>query len=162
MSKLARLLCGLGFAALTGCAPTAGLRPQAPAPDDEISVGYGTQSRRDITSAISSITPTDAETHSTRIEEMLSRVPGVQVQRLSNGLYTLRIRGPRSFRSDDEPLLVIDDIPVPHGALGSTLAGMAPADVARIDVLKDAASTGIYGMRGANGVIIITTRRWRR
>jgi TonB-dependent SusC/RagA subfamily outer membrane receptor len=164
MSNLARLLCGLGCAALTACAPTAGLRPQAPAPapDDEVSVGYGTQSRRNVTSAISSITPTDAETHSARIEEMLSRVPGVQVLRLSNGLYTLRIRGPRSFKSDQEPLLVIDDMPVSYGALGSTLAGISPADVERIDVLKDAGSTGVFGIRGANGVIIITTRRWRR
>jgi TonB-dependent SusC/RagA subfamily outer membrane receptor len=161
MSNVARLLCGLGFAALTSCAPSAAVRTPAPALDDEVSVGYGTQSRRDITGAISSITPTDADAHSPRIEDMLSRVPGLQVQRLSNGQYTLRIRGARSFRSDQEPLLVIDDMPVSSGSLGSALAGLAPADVARIDVLKDAASTSIYGMRGANGVIIITTKRSR-
>jgi TonB-dependent starch-binding outer membrane protein SusC len=161
MSNLARLLCGLGIAALTGCAPTAAVRPLAPAPDDEVSVGYGTQSRRNVTGAISSITPTEADAHSPRIEEMLSRVPGLQVQRLSNGQYTLRIRGPRSFRSDQEPLLVIDDMPVLSASLGSTLAGISPTDVARIDVLKDAASTSVYGVRGANGVIIITTKRAR-
>jgi len=161
MSNLARLLCGLGFAALTGCASTAAVRSPAPAPDDEVSVGYGTQSRRSVTGAISSITPTEAEAHSFRVEEMLSRVPGLQVQRLSNGQYSLRIRGARSFRSNEEPLLVIDDTPVANGALGSTLAGLSPSDVARIDVLKDAASTSVYGMRGANGVIIITTKRSR-
>ena len=59
----------------------------------------------------------------------------------------------------DEPLLVIDDIPVPQGSLGSALAGMSPRDVGRVDVLKDAAAASIYGSRGANGVIIITTKR---
>jgi TonB-dependent SusC/RagA subfamily outer membrane receptor len=161
MSKLTRLLCGLGFAALTGCAPTTAVRPLAPVPDDEVSVGYGTRSRRDVTGAISSITPTDGDAHNPRIEEMLSRVPGVQVQRLSNGQYLLRVRGSRSFTGNDEPLLVIDDMPVPGGSVGAALAGVSPADVARIDVLKDAASTSVYGMRGANGVIIITTRRSR-
>ncbi len=59
----------------------------------------------------------------------------------------------------DDQLLVIDDVPVPQGSLGSALAGMAPRDVGRIDVLKDAAATSVYGSRGANGVIIITTKR---
>jgi TonB-dependent starch-binding outer membrane protein SusC len=161
-SNLASLVRGLSCAAvLTGCAPTAGVPPETPAPDDEVSVGYGTQSRRTVTGAITSITPTEADAHSARVEEMLSRVPGLQVQRRANGEYTLRIRGARSFRADEEPLLVIDDTPVPRGAVGSALAGLAPTDVARIDVLKDAASTSIYGIRGANGVIIITTKRSR-
>jgi len=50
-------------------------------------------------------------------------------------------------------------VPVPQGSLGSALAGMAPRDVGRVDVLKDAAASSIYGSRGANGVIIITTKR---
>ena len=53
----------------------------------------------------------------------------------------------------------LNGVPAPFGSLGSTLAGIAPYDVARIDVLKDAGSTAIYGVRGANGVIIITTKR---
>lgn len=61
--------------------------------------------------------------------------------------------------AEAEPLLVIDDVPVPRGSLGSVLAGLAPRDVARIDVLKDASATGLYGSRGANGVIVITTKR---
>jgi len=56
---------------------------------------------------------------------------------------------------------VIDDITVPAGSLGTALAGIAPHDVARIDVLKDAGATAVYGSRGANGVIIITTKRVR-
>jgi TonB-dependent SusC/RagA subfamily outer membrane receptor len=58
-----------------------------------------------------------------------------------------------------EPLLVIDDVPVPLGSLANALAGLAPRDVARIDVLKDASATGLYGSRGANGVILIKTKR---
>jgi len=86
------------------------------------------------------------------------------VVRLSGGSYTLRIRGPSSLRgtlAGEEPLLVIDDVPVSLGSLSNALAGIAPQDVARIDVLKDAGSTAIYGVRGANGVIIITTKRAR-
>jgi len=76
----------------------------------------------------------------------------------------LRVRGQHSLTGDareDEPLLVIDDVQIPTGSLGAALTALAPRDVERIDVLKDAASTAIYGTRGANGVIIITTKRNR-
>lgn len=72
----------------------------------------------------------------------------------------MQIRGKRSFSGGSEPLLVIDGVPV-HGAIASAVAGIAPRDVARIDVLKDAGSTAIYGAQGANGVIVITTKRGR-
>src|SRR6267378_416304 len=99
--------------------------------------------------------PQHADTRVARVEELLrARVPGLQVIRLPNGDYTLRIRSERG-----EPLLVIDDMPVPSGSLGAALAALAPRDIARIDVLKDAAATAIYGTRGANGVIIIKTQR---
>jgi TonB-dependent starch-binding outer membrane protein SusC len=91
-----------------------------------------------------------------------ARVPGLQVLRLPNGDYTLRIRGQRGFPgavADEEPLLVIDDVPIPSGSLGTALAALAPRDIAQIDVLKDAGATAVYGTRGANGVIIIKTRR---
>jgi len=67
----------------------------------------------------------------------------------------------RQRAGDDEPLLVIDDITIPAGSLASALVGIAPRDVARVDVLKDAGATAVYGSRGANGVIIITTKRPR-
>jgi TonB-dependent SusC/RagA subfamily outer membrane receptor len=112
---------------------------------------------------VTSISPTDADARVARVEELLrARVPGLEVLRLPNGDYTLRIRGQRGLRgatADEEPLLVIDDMPVPSGSIGATLAGLAPRDIARIDVLKDAAATAIYGARGANGVIIIKTQR---
>ena len=95
---------------------------------------------------------------------LVGRVPGLQVLPLGNGHYTLRIRGQRALSGDPtagEPLLVIDGIPAPRGSASQVLAGIAPRDVARIDVLKDASAAGLYGSRGANGVIVITTRRAR-
>jgi TonB-dependent SusC/RagA subfamily outer membrane receptor len=112
--------------------------------------------------AVSSLTPTDADARLTRIEELLRRIPGVQVRQLPNGNYELRIRGQHSLSGNPanaEPLLVIDGIAVASGSFGVALAGLAPRDVARIDVLKDASATGPYGSRGANGVIVITTKR---
>jgi TonB-dependent SusC/RagA subfamily outer membrane receptor len=153
----------LTVALLAGCARTGAPRTQAPAPEDEVSVGYGTQSKRRVTGAVTSISPTEADARVSRLVHLLEgRVPGLEVLPLPGGAYSLRIRGGRSIGrnpTDDEPLLVIDDLPVPRGSLSATLAGLAVRDIARIDVLKDAASTSIYGFRGAGGVIIITTKR---
>ena len=71
----------------------------------------------------------------------------------------MRIRGVNSMANDREPLLIVDGIPIRSGGISSALAGLLPEDIKRIDVLKDIASTSIYGMSGAGGVIIITTRR---
>jgi TonB-dependent SusC/RagA subfamily outer membrane receptor len=95
-----------------------------------------------------------------RVEEMIqARVPGVQVSRQANGEYSIRIRGTSSISGSNEPLVVIDGMPVQEGGNNAALASMNPADVARIEVLRDAQSTSFYGMRGANGVIVITTKR---
>ena len=160
------MLCGLTVAAVA-CAGTPGRTPQATRPkpqDDVVSVGYGTQSRHHITGAVASYIPTEADAGFGRVELMLQgRIPGVEVIPRQGG-FTLRIRGFRTLRQqggDDEPLLVIDDIPVQQGSLQGALASIAPQDVARIDVLKDAGSAAVYGSRGANGVIIITTKRAR-
>jgi TonB-dependent SusC/RagA subfamily outer membrane receptor len=160
------MLCGLAVAALA-CAGTGGRSLEATRPtpeDDVVSVGYGTQSRRQITGAVSSYTPTEADARFPRVELMLQgRIPGLQIVPVGNGTYTLKIRGsPNHGQSwiNDEPLLVIDDIAVTWGSVAQALAGISPRDVARVDVLKDA-SASIYGSRGANGVIIITTKRAR-
>jgi TonB-dependent SusC/RagA subfamily outer membrane receptor len=153
---------GLAVALLAGCARTESPRTQPPAPEDEVSVGYGTRSKRLVTGAVTSISPTEADARGLRLVDVLqARVPGIEVIRLPGEAYSLRIRGARNIERnpmDDEPLLVIDDVPVPRGSLGATLAGLSVRDVARIDVLKGAAAT-IYGSRGAGGVIIITTKR---
>jgi TonB-dependent SusC/RagA subfamily outer membrane receptor len=95
-----------------------------------------------------------------RVEELLQgRVAGVQVMRTADGDFTIRIRGPHSFHGNDEPLYVVDGMPIPGRGLRSALMGIPPHDIARIEVLKDAGATAIYGSRGANGVIVITTKR---
>lgn len=112
--------------------------------------------------AVASLTVTEADARLTRVEELLRRIPGVQVRQQPDGNYELRIRGQHALMgnaANAEPLLVIDDVAVPRGSLSSVLAGLAPRDVARIDVLKDASATGLYGSRGANGVIVIITKR---
>ncbi|HEU0300511.1 MAG TPA: TonB-dependent receptor plug domain-containing protein [Longimicrobium sp.] len=94
-----------------------------------------------------------------RAEELLEgRFPGVQLIRLAGGGFSVRIRGVTSIHGSNEPLFVVDGMPV-HGPPGGALLGINPHDIERIQVLKDIASTAAYGMRGANGVILITTRR---
>jgi TonB-dependent SusC/RagA subfamily outer membrane receptor len=113
---------------------------------------------------VTTVVPSEADARVMQVEEMLRGVPGLDVTRLPDGGYQLRIRGQRSIRGnpgDDDPLLVVDGIPISAGALSSTLASLAPGDIARIEVLKDAGAAGIYGSRAANGVIVITTKRAR-
>src|SRR5205807_6360611 len=116
------------------------------------------------TGAVATVVPTETDARVARVEELLRGVPGLDVTRLSDGNYQLRIRGHRSIRGnpgDDDPLVVIDGIPISREAVASALAALAPGDVARIEVLKDAGAAGMYGSRGANGVIVITTKRAR-
>jgi iron complex outermembrane receptor protein len=96
----------------------------------------------------------------TVVELLEGRVPGLQIVRQANGDVALRIRGaPNSLSDGGEPLLVIDGMPVASGNVGSALRGLQPHQIASIEVLKDVSSTSVYGMRGANGVILITTKR---
>jgi TonB-dependent SusC/RagA subfamily outer membrane receptor len=92
-----------------------------------------------------------------RIEEMLVNIPGVQVTALPGRGFSVRIRGASSFYGSTEPLFVLDGMPLNSGPNG--LVGISPGDVRRIEVLKDAGSLAMYGVRGANGVILITTGR---
>ena len=98
--------------------------------------------------------------HHIGVEDMLrGQVAGVQV-RQEGGNLVIRIRGTESIRADGnaDPLFVIDGIAVPLG-VGGALQGINPRDVASIRVLKNASETAMYGSRGANGVIVITTVR---
>jgi TonB-dependent starch-binding outer membrane protein SusC len=100
-----------------------------------------------------------AETGGGRIEEViLGRIPGLVVTRTGDGGFSLRIRGVNSIHGDNETLSVIDEMVIPPYGLSSALATLSPRDVARVEVLKDAGATAFYGSRGANGVIVITTR----
>lgn len=92
-------------------------------------------------------------------EELLEgRFPGVQLIRLPNGGISVLVRGVTSIHGSTEPLFVVDGMAL-HAGPGGALFGVNPHDIERIQVLKDVASTAAYGMRGANGVIVITTRR---
>jgi TonB-dependent starch-binding outer membrane protein SusC len=88
------------------------------------------------------------------------RVAGVHVARTADGL-SIRIRGASTVLGDPEPLIVLDGQPLPQGSGARELALVNPADVARVEVLKDGGSTAFYGVRGANGVLLITTKRGR-
>jgi TonB-dependent SusC/RagA subfamily outer membrane receptor len=97
----------------------------------------------------------------TSMADMLrGRVAGLQVIEGANGDISLRIRGlSKSFMGNEEPLLVVDGVPMPTFNMSNTLRTIDPSDVASIHVLKDVASTSAYGIRGANGVIVIRLKR---
>jgi TonB-dependent SusC/RagA subfamily outer membrane receptor len=127
---------------------------------DSVMVGYGAQLRRRVTGSVASVVPGAGEgARFVSVAEMIrAHVAGVVVHGAPGGVYSVRIRGTSTLLGDGEPLYVVDGMPL--GASGAAaLAGMSPNDVARIDVLRDAGSTAIYGARGANGVILITTKR---
>jgi TonB-dependent SusC/RagA subfamily outer membrane receptor len=91
-------------------------------------------------------------------EQMAAKFPGVWIARTADGGISVRIRGATSLLGNTEPLFVLDGLPLMSGP-GGSLTGIVPNDIESIEVLKDAAAATIYGMRGANGVIIITTKR---
>jgi TonB-dependent SusC/RagA subfamily outer membrane receptor len=91
-------------------------------------------------------------------EQMAAKFPGVWVARTADGGISVRIRGATSLLGNTEPLYVMDGLPLLTGP-GGSLTGIVPSDIESIEVLKDAAAATMYGMRGANGVIIITTKR---
>lgn len=158
------LIFALAAATTIGCGKGAP-DPEAPAPEDRAATRDGAAEPQEL-GAVSTYVPTDAEGRVARLGDMLmGRVPGLEVTRRSDGRYSLRIRGPRTLRgsgSNEEPLLVVDGTPVPDGSTTAALNAIAPRDVASVRVLRDASSTSIYGMRGANGVVVITTKKGTR
>lgn len=127
--------------------------------DEVVVVGYGTQKKRDVTGSVGSVAMKDIENIPiTRADQILQgRVSGVQVTQTNSepgGNVSIRIRGTNSITAGNEPLFVIDGFP---GA--GDLNSINPNDIESIDVLKDASATAIYGSRGANGVVIITTKK---
>ena len=120
-----------------------------------------THSRRDMGPARAPVvTAEDIErSPGTPIEQIIeAKIPGIHVTRTSSGAIAIRIRGISSFYSSNDPLYVIDGTPLDAGPEGA-LTGVNPYDIESIRVLKDPADIGIYGVRGANGVILITTKR---
>lgn len=91
-------------------------------------------------------------------KSLAAKVPGLIIQRNADGTLSIRIRGATSIMGGNEPLYIVDGTPVLPGPNGG-LPGLNPSDIASIEVLKDAGSTAFYGLRGANGVIVIKTKR---
>lgn len=141
--------------------------------NEVVVVGYGTQRRREVTGAISKVTSEQINAAPVPSFEasLQGKAPGVQIIQ-GNGLAgsgsVVRIRGIGSISASGDPLYVIDGIPIISdpflrgngGAMNQNpLSSINPADIESVEVLKDAGATGIYGSRGANGVILITTKR---
>lgn len=127
--------------------------------DELVVVGYGTMQRSDISGSVYSVDRRDiTELGSYSMDNVLQgRIPGLTVSAsgFSPGeTSSLRIRGSRSLIASNDPLIVMDGIPIEGG-----LMELNPSDVESVEVLKDASATAIYGSRGANGVILITTRQ---
>ena len=132
--------------------------------DEEVETGYGTQKKGDVTGAISTVNAEDTETDAppARVADLLKgRVSGVDVTEAPGGGIRVRIRGSQSITGRDDPLYVVDDMPVTPDP-GGTLSFLNPRDIESITVLKDASTTAIYGSRGANGVIVIKTKRGKK
>jgi TonB-linked SusC/RagA family outer membrane protein len=148
--------------------------------DEVVVVGYGTMRKSDLTGSVSSVSSERLkESIVTNVDQILQgRVAGVQVQANSGApgaANSIRIRGASSINNSNEPLYIIDGIPVSGsgaaiagfdwsgGSNGQNmvnpLASIAPSDIVSMDVLKDASATAIYGAAGANGVVIVTTKR---
>lgn len=93
------------------------------------------------------------------LEELLaSRFPGVWISRTPDGGLAIRIRGTTTILGNKEPLYILDGVPILAGPKGG-LTGIAPSDIESIEVVKDAAGMAMYGLQGANGVIVIKTKR---
>lgn len=127
--------------------------------EEVVVVGYGTQKKSQLTGAISSVSAKEiAELPVTNARQALQgRAAGVDVTQAGSKPGAgpqIRIRGRRSFNASNDPLFVVDGIPLSGG-----IDDINPNDIASMEVLKDASSTAIYGSRGANGVVIITTKR---
>lgn len=131
--------------------------------NEVVVVGYGTRSRNEVTGAVTSVKREDFNqgVYSSPLQLLQGKVAGLNITRSGNPNENpaVILRGPSSFRASSaayEPFYVIDGVP------GANINTIAPDDIESMDVLKDAASTSIYGSRAANGVIIVTTRKVRK
>ncbi len=131
--------------------------------DEVVVIGYGTTTKKDLTGSVSSVSSEDiTQVPASRVDQVLQgRAAGVQVTQSSGapGAGTaIRVRGGNSITGSNEPLFVIDGIVV---GTNFNLNNINPSDIQSLEILKDASSIAIYGSRGANGVVLITTKSGR-
>lgn len=142
--------------------------------NEVVVIGYGTVRKSDLTGSVSSVSSKEIKAFPVASvdQALTARATGINVTQASGapgGGVTVRIRGANSINSGSEPLYVIDGFPIyPDNAAASAggnrqatnaLASINPADIESVEILKDASATSIYGSRGANGVVLVTTKR---
>ncbi|MDE6332886.1 MAG: SusC/RagA family TonB-linked outer membrane protein, partial [Muribaculaceae bacterium] len=137
------------------------MTPNSTVPDEVVAIGYGSIRKSDVTGSVASVKPeTLTNTPANSVENLLQgRAPGLSVNNPSQdpgASSTVRIRGASSLNGSNSPLIVVDGFPL--GDAGD-LKQVNPSDIVGIEILKDASASAIYGSRGANGVIMIKTRR---
>src|SRR5436190_1279010 len=127
--------------------------------DQVVVIGYGAVKKRDVTGAVSSINEKEIKSRpvDNALEAMQGKVAGVDIgsNERPGTVPSINIRGVRSLTASNSPLFVVDGIPLSTGGIEN----INPGDIESIDVLKDASATAIYGSRGANGVVIVTTKQ---
>ncbi|WP_300435548.1 TonB-dependent receptor [Christiangramia sp.] len=126
--------------------------------DQVLVVGYGTVKKSDLTGSVSSVTSKDFEegVQTSTPQLLQGKAAGVSITQADSrpgGGFSIRIRGAGSITAGNEPLYVIDGLP------GASINALNPGDIESIEILKDASATAIYGSRGANGVILVTTKK---
>jgi TonB-linked SusC/RagA family outer membrane protein len=155
------------------------LQPDTKALDEVVVVGYGTVLKSDLTGSVSSlkVEKIEEKPYSTMEQMLQGQTAGVQITQNTGALgggMTFMVRGANSMSGNNQPLVVIDGYPVESGNFAITmgaegtypgdtdglnaLSSIAPNDIESIEILKDASSTAIYGSRGANGVVLVTTK----
>ncbi|NND05642.1 MAG: SusC/RagA family TonB-linked outer membrane protein [Saprospiraceae bacterium] len=137
--------------------------------DEVVVVGYGTVRKRDLTGSVGSLDAREFEDEviSNVSQGLQGKVAGVNVTTnggAPGGAMIVRIRGNNSVIGGNDPLYVVDGFPITAGNIGETnlLATLNPGDIESIEVLKDASATAIYGSRGSNGVVLITTKQGKQ
>ncbi|MET0299518.1 MAG: TonB-dependent receptor [Flavitalea sp.] len=141
--------------------------------NDVVVVGYGTQRRKNLIGSVSKVNPAETKNIAAGSfdAQLQGKVPGVQISSntgIPGEATNIRVRGATSINADNDPLYVIDGVFINNNSLQSIntggkatspIADINPADIESIEVLKDAEATALYGSRGANGVVIVTTKR---
>ena len=151
------------------------MKPEVTALDPVVVIGYGTRRRGEVTNAVSNVSGEVIRNMPVPSLDIAlqGRAPGVQISQNSGtpgGGNSIRIRGGASLAASSQPLFVVDGVPILTGDFSqndyggqevNALANINPNDIESVDILKDASAAAIYGSRGANGVVIITTRKGR-
>ncbi len=163
----------LGFVTQTVTIPESGtinvqMKPDSELLSDVVVIGYGTTRKSDLTGSVANVRSDDFNSGLISSPEQLinGKVSGVQIMSNSGSPTsgsTIRIRGGASLNASNDPLIVLDGVPLETGGIsgndGNFLSLINPSDIESMTVLKDASSTAIYGSRASNGVIIITTKK---